>query len=116
MKARTTPIRICIVGAGGLGTVLAGFLSRAGAAVTLLVRPAHAAAYGGPRVVVSGEGAFEAPVTVAAGRRRTGNRHPRVAEAGHLSARRASLRPDRHRHGRQPARSRPGADTAAALA
>ncbi|HZU78221.1 MAG TPA: 2-dehydropantoate 2-reductase, partial [Dehalococcoidia bacterium] len=58
-------MRVCIVGAGGLGTVLAGFLSRAGAEVTLLVRPAHAAAYEAPRVRVEAPEPFEAPVRLA---------------------------------------------------
>lgn len=63
-------MRFCIVGAGGLGTLLAGFLGRAGHEVTLRVRPAHAAAYEAPRVRVhaaSEAESFEAPIALAAG-------------------------------------------------
>lgn len=34
-------MRICILGAGGLGTVLGGWLAESGADVTLIARPAH---------------------------------------------------------------------------
>ena len=37
-------MRIVILGAGGLGSVLGGYLARAGADVTLICRPAHASA------------------------------------------------------------------------
>lgn len=37
-------MRICILGAGGLGSVLGGYLANSGAEVTLIARPAHVAA------------------------------------------------------------------------
>lgn len=37
-------MRICILGAGGLGSLLGGYLAEAGTDVTLVARPAHAAA------------------------------------------------------------------------
>jgi 2-dehydropantoate 2-reductase len=37
-------LRICILGAGGLGSVVGGWLAEAGVAVTLIARPAHAEA------------------------------------------------------------------------
>jgi len=56
--------RIAILGAGGLGTVLAGYLARAGATITLIVRPGRAASF--PRAIaVEGLASFEAPVQVA---------------------------------------------------
>jgi 2-dehydropantoate 2-reductase len=39
-----TSLRVCIHGAGGLGSVVGGFLARAGHQVTLIARPAHVAA------------------------------------------------------------------------
>ena len=66
-------MRWLIGGGGGLGTVLAGHLATAGEAVTLFVRPAHAAAYdpppdpasGAATVHLSGLASFSAPVTLA---------------------------------------------------
>jgi 2-dehydropantoate 2-reductase len=37
-------VRICVLGAGGLGSVLGGWLSASGSDVTLVARPTHAAA------------------------------------------------------------------------
>jgi 2-dehydropantoate 2-reductase len=47
-------MKLLILGGGGLGTVLAAYLSRAGAEVTLFVKPAQAAAF--ERVAGQGEG------------------------------------------------------------
>jgi 2-dehydropantoate 2-reductase len=47
-------MRVLIVGAGALGTVVAAYLSRAGNDVTLLVKPQHKAAIGRDEVRVSG--------------------------------------------------------------
>jgi len=38
------PLRICILGAGGLGSVVGGWLAESGVPVTLVARPAHAGA------------------------------------------------------------------------
>jgi len=38
----TTPLHICIHGAGGLGSVIGGYLAKSGHQVTLISRPAHA--------------------------------------------------------------------------
>lgn len=65
-------MRVLILGGGGLGAVLAGYLSRAGAEVTLLVRPAHAAAWDNPEVHISGLEEFTAPVQVATDAARLG--------------------------------------------
>jgi len=35
------PLRLCILGAGGLGSVVGGWLAESGVAVTLVARPAH---------------------------------------------------------------------------
>lgn len=59
-------MRILIVGGGGLGTVYAGYLARAGVDVTLLVKPAHLARYEGQAVHISGLAEFSAPVRVVA--------------------------------------------------
>ncbi len=69
------PCRVLIAGGGGLGTVLAGYLGRAGHDVTLFVKPAQAAlllSAGGlegstnvAEVHISGLAAFTASVTVA---------------------------------------------------
>jgi len=56
--------RVLIVGGGGLGMVLAGFLAHTGADVTLLVRPAQAASLSEPVVHVSGLVEIHAPVHV----------------------------------------------------
>lgn len=37
-------MRVCILGAGGLGSVIGGYLAQSGVDVTLIARPAHAAA------------------------------------------------------------------------
>ncbi len=58
-------MRVLILGGGGLGTVLAGYLARAGHAITLFVKPAHAAAFAGAEVRISGLAEFSAPVRVA---------------------------------------------------
>jgi 2-dehydropantoate 2-reductase len=57
-------MRILIIGAGGLGTVFAGYLARAGVDVTLLVKPEHAAAFDGREVYITGLSEFRAPVRV----------------------------------------------------
>lgn len=57
--------RILIVGGGGLGTVLAGYLSRGGADATVLVKPAQAAAFARQEVHISGLADFVAPVRIA---------------------------------------------------
>lgn len=58
-------MRILIVGGGGLGTVYAGYLARAGIAVTLLVKPTQAAAFQRAEVRITGLAEFVAPVRVA---------------------------------------------------
>ena len=58
-------MRFLIAGAGGLGTVLAGYLSRAGHDVTLLVRPERAKEFSALAVSISGLATFTAPVTLA---------------------------------------------------
>jgi len=35
-------MKLCVLGAGGLGSVLGGFLAKSGVDVTLVCRPAHA--------------------------------------------------------------------------
>lgn len=55
-------MHIMIVGGGGLGTVLAGYLARGGASVTLFVRPRQAARFEGPYVHITGLATFSAPV------------------------------------------------------
>lgn len=57
-------MRILIVGGGGLGTVYAGYLARAGVDVTLLVKPHHAAAFTRPEVHITGMEDFTAPVRI----------------------------------------------------
>ena len=58
-------MRILILGGGGLGTVLAGYLARAGTEVTLFVKPAQAAAFDRQAVQISGLAEFSAPVRAA---------------------------------------------------
>lgn len=58
-------MRALVVGGGGLGTVLAGFLGRAGVEVTLFVKPEQAARFDEQRVAISGLDTFDAPVQVA---------------------------------------------------
>ncbi|MBI2760117.1 MAG: ketopantoate reductase family protein [Chloroflexi bacterium] len=58
-------MRFLIVGGGGLGTVLAGYLARSGHEVTLFVKPGQAAAFTEPAVHISGLAEFSAPVSVA---------------------------------------------------
>lgn len=58
-------MRVLILGGGGLGATLAAFLARAGADVTLFVRPAHAAAVATAQVRVEGLVEFVAPATYA---------------------------------------------------
>jgi 2-dehydropantoate 2-reductase len=65
-------MRVLILGGGGLGTVYAGYLGRAGIDVTLLVKPAHAAALERGEVHITGLGEFIARVTVASGPGRLG--------------------------------------------
>ena len=35
-------MRVCILGAGGLGSVIGGYLAKTGVETTLIARPAHA--------------------------------------------------------------------------
>jgi 2-dehydropantoate 2-reductase len=65
MAEQAPPLRICVLGAGGLGTVLAGYLARSGNAVTLWVRPEHEARYAAGIVRISGLGSFETPMRIA---------------------------------------------------
>jgi len=58
-------MRILVVGGGGLGAVVAGYLARSGNDVTLLVKPAQAAAFPSQAVQVTGIGEFTAPLRVA---------------------------------------------------
>lgn len=60
-------MRILILGGGGLGTVYAGYLARAGAEVTLLVKPAHAGRFEQQAVTIDGLVEFSAPVRVVSG-------------------------------------------------
>ncbi|HTE84760.1 MAG TPA: 2-dehydropantoate 2-reductase [Dehalococcoidia bacterium] len=55
-------MRFLILGGGALGTVVAGSLSRAGNEVTLLVKPAQAAAFQAPEVRITGIAEFTVPV------------------------------------------------------
>jgi 2-dehydropantoate 2-reductase len=59
-------MRVLIVGGGGLGTVLAGYLARAGVEVTLFVKPSQQAAFTDARVHITGLAEFDAPVRVTA--------------------------------------------------
>jgi len=62
-------MRVLIVGSGGLGTVLAGYLARSGVAVTLFVKPAQApqlTSGAGSSVRITGMASFTAPVKVIA--------------------------------------------------
>jgi 2-dehydropantoate 2-reductase len=59
-------MRVLIVGAGGLGLVVGGYLARAGHDVTLFVKPAHAAAFDRPEIRITGIADFAAPVRVTA--------------------------------------------------
>ncbi len=47
-------MRICILGAGGLGSVLGGYLAQAGVDVTLIGRPAHMPAIAQSGLRISG--------------------------------------------------------------
>jgi 2-dehydropantoate 2-reductase len=47
-------LRICILGAGGLGSVVGGWLAESGASVTLVGRPAHVAAIRERGLLISG--------------------------------------------------------------
>lgn len=58
-------MRILILGGGGLGTVLAGYLGRAGVDVTLFVKPAQHQAFARDEVRIGGLSEFTAPVRVA---------------------------------------------------
>jgi 2-dehydropantoate 2-reductase len=58
-------LRFLIVGGGGLGTVLGGYMARSGHDVTLFVKPGQAAAFAEPAVHISGLAEFSAPVSVA---------------------------------------------------
>ncbi len=58
-------MRVLILGGGGLGSVIAGYLGRAGHEVTLFVKPARAAQLAGDEVRISGLNAFSAPVRIA---------------------------------------------------
>jgi 2-dehydropantoate 2-reductase len=60
-------MRVLIVGGGGLGTVLAGCLARAGADVLLLVKPSQAVAFERQEVRITGSVEFSAPVLVLTG-------------------------------------------------
>ncbi len=55
---------VLIVGGGGLGTVLAAHLARGGAGVTLLVKPAQAAAMADGILQITGLSTFSAAVSV----------------------------------------------------
>src|SRR5438045_947720 len=57
-------MKILIVGGGGLGTVLAGYLARSGTETSLLVKPAQAAAYERDEVHIEGAASFIAPVRI----------------------------------------------------
>jgi 2-dehydropantoate 2-reductase len=58
-------MRFLIVGAGGLGAVVAGYVSRAGHDVTIYVKAAQAAAFPRPEIHVTGIADFVAPVHLA---------------------------------------------------
>ncbi|HZQ37239.1 MAG TPA: ketopantoate reductase family protein [Dehalococcoidia bacterium] len=58
-------MRVLILGGGGLGTVIAGYLGRAGHEVTLFVKPQQAERFAGDEVQISGLSRFSAPVRVA---------------------------------------------------
>src|SRR5436305_12311414 len=57
-------MRVLIVGGGGLGSVVGGYLARAGHEVTLLVKPAHAVAFERAEIQVTGIAEFTAAVRV----------------------------------------------------
>jgi 2-dehydropantoate 2-reductase len=57
-------MRFLVVGGGGLGTVVAGYLARAGNRVSLFVKPAQAAAYSSEEVRITGIVDFTAPVQI----------------------------------------------------
>jgi 2-dehydropantoate 2-reductase len=57
-------LRILIVGGGGLGTVLAGYLSRSGEDVSLLVKEAQAQSFERELVRIEGAELFAAPITL----------------------------------------------------
>jgi len=58
-------MRVLIVGGGGIGTVYAGYLARAGVDVTLFVKPGQAERFDGPAVHITGLAQFSAPVQLA---------------------------------------------------
>jgi 2-dehydropantoate 2-reductase len=58
-------MRVLVVGGGGLGAVVAGRLARIGNDVTLVVKPAQAAAFPSQAVQVTGIAEFTAPLRVA---------------------------------------------------
>src|SRR5215210_2082092 len=58
-------MRVLIVGGGGLGTVYAGYLARAGIDVTLFVKPGQAERFDGPALHITGLAPFSAPVQLA---------------------------------------------------
>jgi 2-dehydropantoate 2-reductase len=58
-------MRVLIAGGGGLGTVYAGYLARAGAEVTLFVKPDQALRFDQPAVHITGLAEFSAPVHLA---------------------------------------------------
>ena len=58
-------MRVLIVGGGGLGTVYAGYLARAGVDVTLFVKPEQAERFDEPAVQITGLADFRAPVRLA---------------------------------------------------
>jgi len=60
-------MRVLVVGGGGLGAVVAGYLARSGNDVTLLVKPAQAAVFPSQAVQVTGIGEFTAPLRVVSG-------------------------------------------------
>jgi 2-dehydropantoate 2-reductase len=55
-------MKVIVVGGGGLGTVFAGYLGRAGVDVSLLVKPAQAAQIPANVVQIEGAETFSAPV------------------------------------------------------
>lgn len=58
-------MRILILGGGGLGTVLSGYLARSGQDVTLFVKREHAAAFERSDVQITGLADFVAPLHIA---------------------------------------------------
>lgn len=58
------PPRLLILGAGGLGTVLAGYLARSGLDVTIFVKPEQAQQFVQQEVQITGAAEFAAPVHV----------------------------------------------------